>query len=426
MRILLVSANTETINMPVLPLGLSCIARATREAGYAVRVVNSLDREELIPAVLGAIDEFAPDVIGISVRNIDDQVMEPPRFLLEPVKYLVAAVKEKTLVPVVLGGAGFSIFPEAALKYLGADMGIRGPGEKAFLSLLDRLKQNRDPSGIPGLYQSGKPSFFPPDKTEEINDFPIPLPEDQLFAPQESGGDEFWVPFQTRRGCPMDCSYCSTSAIEGRITRKRNLSHVLDALRIYNRAGYTRFFFVDNTFNLPSAYAKALCDGMAGKGLNLSWRCIIYPRNVDEELAEKMAAAGCVEVSLGFESGSPEILRALNKKFTPEDVRMVADRLRKNNIRQTGFLLLGAPGENEKTLAESLALAEDLNLDAMKITSGIRIYPGTRLARQAVAEGVIAPDDNLLFPRFYVDPVVRESLKNTVAEWLEKHVNWFS
>jgi radical SAM superfamily enzyme YgiQ (UPF0313 family) len=147
---------------------------------------------------------------------------------------------------------------------------------------------------------------------------------------------------------------------------------------------------------------------------------------VDAELAEKMAAAGCVKVSLGFESGSPEMLRALNKKFTPEDVRLVAERLRKHHIRQTGFLLLGAPGENEKTLAESLAFAEDLNLDAMKITSGIRIYPGTRLARLAVAEGVIAPDDDLLFPRFYVAASVRENFKHTVSGWLDKHANWFS
>ncbi len=426
MKVLLVSANTETINMPVLPLGLSCIARATRAAGYEVRVVNSRDREQLIPAVVGAIDEFAPDVIGISVRNIDDQVMEPARFLLEPVKDLVTAVKAHTRATVVLGGAGFSIFPAQALAYLGADMGIRGPGEKAFINLLDRLAQKRDPADIPGLYLPEKEPFSPRDTTADINDFPIPLPEDQLFSPQKSGQDDFWVPFQTRRGCPMDCSYCSTSAIEGRITRKRNIGHVLDTLLTYKRAGYSRFFFVDNTFNLPPAYAKALCDGIIKKRLDLAWCCIIYPRNVDAELAEKMAAAGCVEVSLGFESGSLQMLRMFNKKFTLEDIRTVAARLRKYNIKQMGFLLLGGPGENEKTLAESLAFAEDLNLDAMKITSGIRIYPGTRLARQAVAEGMIAPDDDLLFPRYYMNPLVRESLKDTVAGWLEKHANWFS
>ena len=425
MKVLLVSANTETINMPVLPLGLSCIARATREAGYAVELVNTLDREQLIPAVTRAVDEFAPDVVGISVRNIDDQVMEPARFLLEPVRDLVSAVRGRTRAPIVLGGAGFSIFPEAALSYLGADMGIRGPGEKAFLTLLDCLEQNRDPSDIPGLYLPGKTPLSPRNATGDINDYPIPRPEDQLFAPGEAGED-FWVPFQTRRGCPMDCSYCSTSAIEGRITRKRHLDHVLDMLSAYNRAGYSRFFFVDNTFNLPPAYAKALCDGIVDKGPDLSWRCIIYPRNVDEELAEKMAAAGCVEVSLGFESGSPEMLRALNKKFTPEDVRTVSARLRKHNLRQTGFLLLGGPGENEKTLAESLGFAESLNLDAMKVTCGIRIYPGTRLARRAVADGVVAPDDDLLFPRYYLAPALKATLKDTVAGWLEKHPNWFS
>ena len=100
--------------------------------------------------------------------------------------------------------------------------------------------------------------------------------------------------------------------------------------------------------------------------------------------------------------------------------------MKRYNIRQTGFLLLGAPGENDKTLHESLEFAESLNLDTMKVTCGIRIYPGTALARKAVAEGVITPDDDLLFPKFYIAAPIKDTLKTTVAEWLEAHPNWFS
>ncbi len=426
MKVLLVSANTETINMPVLPLGLSCIARATRDAGHEVTVVNTLESDALIPAVTRAVETCAPNVIGISVRNIDDQVAQPSRFLLEPVKSLIAAVRQLTRAVVVLGGAGYSIFPDAALDYLDADMGICGPGEKTFLTLLDHLEGNLDLAGIPGLHLPGAGCIMPGDKTENIDDFPIPSPEEQLFTPGENGQGKIWIPFQTRRGCPLACSYCSTASIEGRITRKRNPDRVIAALSAYRRAGLSRFFFVDNTFNLPPAYARSLCDGITKNDLNLSWRGILYPRNVDASLAQKMAAAGCVEVSLGFESGSPEMLRNLNKKFTVDDVRAVSGRLKQHRIKQTGFLLLGGPGENEQTLRKSLEFAESLDLDAMKVTCGIRIYPGTRLAQQAVTEGIVPPEDDLLFPRFYISAAIKPILKDTVAAWLEKHPNWFS
>ncbi|ABW68369.1 B12-binding domain-containing radical SAM protein [Desulfosudis oleivorans] len=426
MNVLLISANTETINMPVLPLGLSCIARAVRAAGHQAMVVNTLDKDRLIPEALQAIETFHPRVIGISVRNIDDQTMEPARFLLEPVRDLIAACKKQTSAPIVLGGAGYSIFPEAALSYLGADRGIRGPGEKPFVSLLAHLENNKSPAAIPGLYLPGRKPAAPLDPDCHINDYPMPLPEDQVFAPSETGDAPVWVPFQTRRGCPMDCSYCSTASIEGRTTRKRDLSRVIDTLAAYRQAGFSHLFFVDNTFNIPPSYAKALCDGIIEKNLNLSWRCIVYPWKIDNDLAEKMASAGCKEVSLGFESGSAQMLRAFNKKFTPDDVRAVSAALKQFNIKQTGFLLLGGPGETEQTIQESLAFVESLNLDATKITSGIRIYPETQLARQAVAQGIIAPDDTLLFPRFYMAPAVKDTIRAIVAPWLTKHPNWFS
>ena len=117
-----------------------------------------------------------------------------------------------------------------------------------------------------------------------------------------------------------------------------------------------------------------------------------------------MADAGCVEVSLGFESGSLPILREMNKRFTPTDVREVSDRLAAHGIRQIGFLLLGGPGETRETVEESLAFASSLRLDMLRITVGIRIYPKTPLAKRAMKEGVVRPDDDLLFPTFYLAP----------------------
>ncbi|MGM0642677.1 MAG: B12-binding domain-containing radical SAM protein, partial [Thermodesulfobacteriota bacterium] len=232
--------------------------------------------------------------------------------------------------------------------------------------------------------------------------------------------DSIWLPYQTRRGCPMDCSYCSTGNIEGRRLRKRSIPSITANLAQWQKAGVRHFFFADNTFNLPPNYAKSLCRSILDEKLDIRWRCIIYPEHVDKELADLMAEAGCTEVSLGFESASPKVLKALNKKFSPGDIRQTSDRLAAAGIARMGFLLLGGPGETRETVEQSLAFADRLNLDMLKLTAGIRIYPDTALARQAVKEGVIHPDDTLLSPKFYLSEELKEWLPARIKEWAGK------
>ena len=424
MRVLLISANTETINMPVLPLGLACVDEAARSAGHDVKLVDLMDQQDTRLVLQDAVDGFQPEVIGISVRNIDDQCMENPGFLLDSVKDFVNDCRSLSDAPVVLGGAGYSIFPESALAYLGADMGIQGEGEIAFVTLLERLSRKADLSGIPGLYLPDRGIQGNMRLTKDLNGCPLPLPGARQWTSFVSPNQEIWLPFQTRRGCPLNCSYCSTATIEGKILRKHSPTRVVAALSRYVEAGFEHFFFVDNTFNLPLSYAKDFCDQLAKAKLNLSWRCILYPWRVDEALVEKMAEAGCKEVSLGFESGSEKILRAMNKKFQLEEVRRTSERLKRYGIRQMGFLLLGGPGENRKTVEESLAFADSLDLEAMKITMGIRIYPYTDLARTAIKEGVIEPDDDLLFPKFYMAPGLDDWIQSTVRVWADGRPHW--
>ena len=73
MKVLLISANTEQINMPVLPLGLACVAAAIDKQGHSVKLLNLMMQTDTQKALHAAIDEFNPEIIGISVRNIDDQ-----------------------------------------------------------------------------------------------------------------------------------------------------------------------------------------------------------------------------------------------------------------------------------------------------------------------------------------------------------------
>ena len=414
MKVLLISANTERTNIFPLPLGPAFVAAATRRAGHKVILLNLMFEGDTQSAIKNCIEEFRPDVIGISVRNIDDQNMADPKFLLPPVREVVATCRGLCDAPIVVGGAGYSIFPESALRYLGADVGIQGEGETIFPVLLERLARGASVDGLPNLYLPGR---LPTDRTFTRHIDDLPLPEPELWIPNVSGKGELWIPVQGKRGCPMVCSFCSTKDIQGRTIRRRPAEALVSWLEGAVARGFRNFVFVDSTFNIPPSYAKGVCRAIIQRGLHLNFWCIVYPKWVDGELVELMAQANCREVSLGFESGSDRMLGSFNKRFKAEEVRTISRMLADAGVRRTGFLLFGGPGETRETIEESLAFADSLNLDALKITVGLRIYPATALAATALAEGIIRPDDDLLWPQFYLAPQLSDWLPERIAAY---------
>ena len=423
MHILLISANTEKINMPTLPIGLGCVAAAVTAAGHGVEFLDLMGVDDWQPRLRAALTRHAPDLIGISIRNIDDQFSQTPRFLLETAREVVAFCQAHSRAPIVLGGAGYSIFPESALDYTGAAMGIQGEGELPMVLLLERLAAAAPLDDVPGLWIRGKGLQAPRAYGRDLDRFPLPGPE--LFDARFADDPNYFLPIQTRRGCPLDCSYCSTATIEGSVIRKRSPTAVIAALKRWRAAGFTRVFFVDNIFNLPESYAVELCEGLADAGLNLRWRAILYPGMLGERLVRAMSASGCREVSLGFESGAQPMLDILHKRFSPQDVEEASRLLADHGIGRMGFLLLGAPGETRETVLQSLAFADSLKLEAVKVSVGLRTYPYTELSRTAVREGLIASEAELLMPRFYITPGLDEAwLRQTVKKWIADRPNW--
>jgi radical SAM superfamily enzyme YgiQ (UPF0313 family) len=424
MRVLLISGNREDVDIRVPALGLACIAAATEKSGHETLLLDLMTTKDPEKAVADAINEFHPEVIGLSVRNIDDQRMRNPRFLLNQARDAVAWCRQSSTAAIVLGGAGFSILPQPILEYLDAEMGIQGEGEAIFPELLNRLQSNMEIGELPGVYQRGK---HPPVRrafSKELD--PFPLPDPSMIARSLSGATDAPVPIQTRRGCPLSCSYCSTPTIEGKLVRWRSPESVVAWIARWVEEGFRNFYFVDNTFNLPPSYATQLCTRIIAAGLNISWRCILFPGGLDEKLIAVLGKAGCTEASLGFESGAENILHCMGKQFAPADVRRASDALRRHNIRRMGFLLLGGPGETRESAEESLAFAESLELDALRLSVGIRIYPNTDVARTAEEEGLIKSEQELLFPKFYVVKDLEDWLYETAAAHISAHPNWSS
>src|SRR5690349_7823315 len=164
-RVLLVSTNRERQPYPVMPNGLACVASALEAAGHEVQFVDlcfSRNPERRAAATAG---KFAPDVIGVSVRNIDNSDSIALRHYTPESKSVFAALK--SAVPrahMIAGGAAFGVAPESLFQEFGVDYAVAGDGERASVSLVDALARSESPAGIPGVVrlENDRVHFAPP------------------------------------------------------------------------------------------------------------------------------------------------------------------------------------------------------------------------------------------------------------------------
>ncbi len=158
-----------------------------------------------------AIRDGAPDLIGISIRNIDNVDTLAAKSFIPGYERIVRLVRDRTAVPIVLGGSGFSIFPGELMSLLGADFGVVGEGESIAL-LVDALERGADPSALPGIVIKGGPVGAPAPWQGAVARRTCP-DDAQLRFYLERGGI---LNLQTKRGCPFRCLYCTYPHIEGR------------------------------------------------------------------------------------------------------------------------------------------------------------------------------------------------------------------
>jgi len=422
MNILLISANRTSVNMPVFPLGLAYLAASLREERHEVTVLDLLDERAPETTIVETIGAFDPRLIGLSVRNIDNQDPFHSEFFLPAIRSLVRTCRKASAAPIVIGGAGYSIFPHAALDFLEADYGVVGEGERALCRIARALEAGGEVAAVPGVIQRHRPAMRRRGFIRRLDGIALPARQSLDTARYRAAGP---MPIQGKRGCHRTCLYCSSPLIEGRSVRLRSPAGILREIEdAVERHGVESFFFVDNLFNYPEDHAIALCQAIVARGLRIAWRSILHPLSVSRRLVKWMKRAGCIEVSLGFESDSDRMLRALRKGFRAADVRRTSRLLKEFEIDQVGFLLLGGPGEDRTSVEESLAFAEALAPKALKVAVGLRVYPRTALAELAVKEALVPRDANLLAPVFYMSPAVRDWLPERIRADVKSHPGW--
>ena len=421
-RVLLISANRCTVPDPVFPLGIAQLAGALQSRGHTVECFDVLTTG---PALGDRVQAFRPDLVGISLRNIDDVLIRKQQTFFNDLRQLCTEVRSWAACPIVIGGSGFSIFPKELLELSGADYGIAGAGESTLPQLIDALRGGEDPKGLGGLvYRNGGGCTVNPPSVDADGhaSFMPERPSDLAKHYLQSGG---MLNLQTQRGCRFQCCYCTYPLIEGRSPVRRSPELVAQDFERLQRMGAKYAFIVDSIFNSSSRHVAEVCEAILRRGTKLAWGCFLRPQGLTPELAKLMKLAGMTHAEFGSDSFSDAVLRTYRKGFAFGDIVESNRLVREAGIDCCHFLIAGGPGETAGTLEDGFRNSEKLGQAVIMAVVGMRIYPGTALEELARAEGRIDPATNLLQPVYYLAPgLSADQVFATLRDFARRSPNW--
>ena len=402
MRVLLVSLNRVRFPYPVYPIGLDYVAAAIAPA-HESRILDlcPLDDAAIGPAIHAAIRDFAPGAVGVSIRNIDNLEATSLRVFVEDMRSVVDEIRSATTVPIVLGGAGFTIYPAELLDTLGADFGVVGEGERA-CALFDALEAGRGVGSLPGVAVAGAPAPPAAPLGKDFSPRRAPVANNPALGFYLTHGGI--VGIQTQRGCSLRCVYCTYPGIEGSSRRAFSPEAVAQEAKQLEAAGARYLFLTDSVFNADPAHCLAVADQFRRFRLGIPWGAFFAPMSPPDGFYERMAAAGCTHVEFGTESLSDAMLPRFGKPFRFEAIIDAHRSARLAGLHVAHFMILGGPGETLGTLNDTMDRCDQIAGSAIFFFCGMRICPGTGLERLALAIGQIGPGESLLEPKFYEPP----------------------
>lgn len=244
----------------------------------------------------------------------------------------------------IIGGAHASCFKSKCLDN-GFDCVIVGEGEKALTEIYNLKKNHTNKNAkIRGIIQSPH--------IENIDTIPFP---DRNFDGYSTYtyllNDKKATTMITSRGCPFSCHFCCN--IWGNNVRLRSSENVLQEAKEINEQHHINAIqFYDDTFTVNKQRVIDICKGL--KKLDITWRCFVHANTVNLKLLHTMKDSGCIEVGMGVESGSNEILKTINKKIDLNRAIKVCNWCHKIGMRIKTFLMIGLPNESQDSVEKTI------------------------------------------------------------------------
>jgi radical SAM superfamily enzyme YgiQ (UPF0313 family) len=425
MKVLLISSNT----LPAAPSGPVYLAGAVRQAGHDVQIFECLFASDLVGELKARLQAFLPDVIGVSIRLVFGDEIDPGAYLgtrhtdlRQRVKEVIDILRHASTGRIVLGGPGFNYYTREWLEYLDLDYGIRGEGEESFPLFLQRLEEGGDIHSIPGcVYREGDGfGAVPPCPVENLDGQALPAYDLLDWRPYASMNVNPTI--LTKRGCAFTCTYCPYSKLEGKRYRLKSPERVLaEARHIRELTGNHRVMFCENNFNAPRAHAQAILKTWVAEEPGIQWGTgDLRPVGITADFSRLMEDSGCFYANLSVESASERMLRSMRRGYTVSQVRASLDALSRSKIPFSASLMLGAPGESPETITETLAVLDDFGIpDGVWVTIGVYLWTDYQdLVVTARQSGFLKSDKALFSGAVYLSPSLPKSYLLELTEML--------
>lgn len=332
----------------VPPQGILYLTAALEAEGFEVDVRDyqlcELDAP-WEPATLARFAENAAPVLGFSA-------MSYALPLIIAAARIVKARTPETLV--VVGGIGPSGGGAPLLDYCSAiDVIVDGEGERTIVDLMRAIHAGRDLGTVPGIvYRDGRSAVAtaPRPRVPSMTELALPAYHRVDFSRYRLVDSQFG------RGCPFSCTFCDIAPFWNRLNTHRPVEHYVDELEtLVNVHGARDVFIVDDTFVLARKSILKFCDDVIRRGIVFDWGCYARVDLMDEELIERMAAAGCRKVFYGVESGSDEVLGKISKDTTVDMIIDAVTRSLRHFSFVTASFVWGFPTESLDDLRQTVA-----------------------------------------------------------------------
>jgi radical SAM superfamily enzyme YgiQ (UPF0313 family) len=411
MKVIIISSNS----LPATPTGPVYVAGALRQAGHEVKLYERLFANDLASELKSELAGFQPDVIGISIRLVFGDELDPAAPLgtrhtdLRPrVKEIVDIIRQWSNAPIVLGGPGFNYYARDWLEYLDLDYGIRGEGEEAFPLYLKYLADGGDIYSVPGcIYKKN-------DQFDSVSPCPVnnlddqALPAFDLLDWQKYSKRYITPAILTKRGCAFTCTYCPYGKLEGNRYRLKSPQRVLaEANNIFQNTGSRKVMFCDNNFNAPRQHAESIMRAWIADNADLLWGTgDLRPVGVTDSFCRLMEESGCFYANLSIESASQTILKRMKRGYSVQNVRDSLESLSRSKIPFGASLMIGAPGETPETIAETLRVMDDYEFpNGVWVTIGVYMWTDLQdIVSEALQTGFLKNKKELFSGAVYLSP----------------------
>lgn len=366
---------------------LGALAGAVLEDNHDVRVADLMIEANPLDAYRDVLRKWKPDFVGITFTT---------PLVSEAVALAETAKEECPRTMIIAGGVHASTLPRELLETSRFDVIVIGEGENT----LRELCAGDELENIAGTAFFRGDEFVITQPRELILDLDdLPMPAWQLYdlkyykSPHIVSRKNPVGYMETNRGCNHFCTYCSQN-IFGHRVREKSPKRVVDEMFRMLEMGFNDIHIKDNNFTADIVRAKAVCRLLIERKFPAPWALPtgVNIHDVDREFFRLAKQAGCYQVAFGIESAVPEVLKNVNKKQNPEEIRYAVNLAHEADIETIGFFMIGLPGDTEKTIRESIRFACSLPLTYVKASMTLP-FPSSALFTQIDREGRIKSRD---------------------------------